>query len=202
MVVIGILGGVASGKSAVAKMFESLGAVRLDADHAGHQVLREPDVREQLIARWGDTILDAAGQIDRSKVASIVFDTRPQGADELRFLETLTHPRIGKMLQHQVEAAAAAGAPAAVLDAAVLLEAGWDRFCDHLVFVEVPREERIRRARQRGWSADDWEARELAQWPLDEKRQRCDTIIDNSGSLEETLDQVKAVWSTWKVDRD
>jgi dephospho-CoA kinase len=202
MVVIGIVGGVASGKSAVARMFESLGAVRLDADHAGHLVLRQPDVRELLVARWGETILDAAGHVDRSRVAIIVFDTRPQGADELQFLESVTHPRIREELQRQLDAAAAAGAPAAVLDAALLLEAGWDELCDHRVFVEVPCTERLRRARQRGWSTAEWEARESAQWPLEEKRRRCDTIIDNSGSLEETLDQVKAVWSTWKVDRD
>jgi dephospho-CoA kinase len=193
---------VASGKSTVAGFFESLGAIRLDADRAGHAALRQPEVQRQLRARWGAAVASASGEIDRAKLAQIVFDTRPEASEELRFLESVTHPYIAEQLQEQLDTAAAAGAPAAILDAAVMLEAGWDRLCHHLVFVDVPEQERLTRAQQRGWSATQWEARESAQWPLDRKRQRCDTIIDNSGSLEETFDQVKAVWSTWKVDRD
>jgi dephospho-CoA kinase len=202
MIVIGVLGGVASGKSTVAGMFQSLGAVRLDADGAGHAALLAPEIREQLAARWGEGVLSGRGQIDRQKVAEIVFGSQPQALEELRYLESVTHPRIAERLEADLREAAAAGALAAVMDAAVMLEAGWDRLCDRLVFVDVPREERLRRAHQRGWTTAQFLAREAAQWPLARKRQRADTIIDNSGSLEETLDQVKAVWSTWKVDRD
>ena len=81
-----------------------------------------------------------------------------------------------------------------MLDAPLLLEAGWDRLCDALVFVEVPRELRLSRALARGWSEEEFAAREVAQESLDLKRSRADAIIDNSGSPEETRRQVERSW--------
>jgi dephospho-CoA kinase len=202
METIGVVGGVASGKSVVTRMFESLGAVRIDADQVGHLVLEEPRVRSALVARWGQRIVGEQGELDRREISRIVFGQDEGAAAELRFLEQITHPRIESRLKAQLAHAEARGAPAAVLDAAVMIKAGWDRLCSRLVFVKVPRAERLRRALQRGWTAEQFVAREAAQTPLERKRQQAETIIDNSGTLEETLDQVKAVWSTWKVDRD
>jgi dephospho-CoA kinase len=199
METIGILGGVASGKSAVARMFEQLGAVRLDADLLGHAVLEEPEVRMALEARWGNGVLDDRGQIDRRTVAQIVFGDRPEAAAELKFLEATTHPRIASLLAAELSRIAAQGVAAAVLDAAVMVKAGWHQFCTRLVFVDVPRAERLRRALQRGWTAAQFAARERAQLPLEQKRQLAQTIIDNSGTLEETLVQVRSVWSSWSV---
>ena len=123
MLTLGLVGGVASGKSVVAGCFHDLGAVVLDADRAGHEVLREPDVIAALRGRWGDSILDSKGQISRSAVAKIVF--APGNADDKRFLEQLTHPRIQMRLQQQLAQAQAVPQPppAIVLDAALLFEA-------------------------------------------------------------------------------
>src|SRR5207247_4671280 len=117
----------------------------------------------------------------------------PVGPRELKFLEQITHPRIGDHLQRQI-ADAASRAPAIVLDAAVMLKGGWDRLCDRVWFVEAPREVRRARAQQRGWSEEQFTAREAAQESLEEKRRRADAVIDNSASPSETARQVSALW--------
>ena len=82
----------------------------------------------------------------------------------------------------------------AVLDAALILEAGWDKLCDYFAFIDVPREVRLARALQRGWTEGDFTAREAAQESLDSKRARADVIIDNSGSPDHTQGQVQRLW--------
>jgi dephospho-CoA kinase len=193
--VIGLVGGVASGKSFVAKQFESRGAVVVDADRAGHEVLRHADVIEAVRQRWGDRVLAADGQVDRRAVAQIVFDPSPASEAELAWLEKLTHPRIGELLRQQIAAIRTQGTAAAiVLDAPVLLKAGWDRFCDHVVFVECPAALRQQRVLARGWSRADLERRERAQESLEIKRSAADLVIDNSGPPEHTAAQIDEVW--------
>lgn len=192
--VIGLLGGVASGKSFVADQLKELGAVVLDADRTGHEVLREPEVKAALRQRWGDKIFGAPGEIDRPAVGRIVFANSPEAARELQFLELITHPRITERLRQQMAEAAAAGAPAIVLDAAVMLKAGWDRLCDAVWFVDAPRAVRIERAAQRGWGEKQFAAREAAQEPLEQKRGVATAVIDNSGPPDQTADQIKALW--------
>jgi dephospho-CoA kinase len=194
MRVIGILGGIASGKSFVAEEFARLGAGVLDADRAGHEVLRLPWVEDAARARWGNRVLDADGQIDRSRLAEIVFADSPQGRRERTFLEQLVHPSIARLLQQQVEEMAAAGTVVAVVDAALLLEAGWDTLCEELIFVEAEKKTRLARAATRGWTEEEFNAREAAQQSLDFKRSRAVAIIDNSGSPEQTQAQVARCW--------
>ena len=196
MKIIGVTGGVASGKSLVACQLESLGALRLDADRAGHEVLREDPVRRALQQRWGPAVVGEDGQIDRGAVARIVFESSPRGARELEFLEQLTHPRIAARLQQQLEQAARDGQTAVVLDAAVMFKAGWHKLCDAIVFVDAERKLRWQRAARRGWSRSQFAARERAQHSLDVKRQQADFRIDNSGTPESTLAQVKQLWNT------
>lgn len=193
MLLIGIVGGVASGKSAVAACFAELGAAVLDADRTGHEVLREPDVMEAIRRRWGERVFDAEGQVNRSEVASIVFATH--GAAEKKFLEQLSHPRIGERLLERVALLRKQGAQAAVLDAALLFEAGWNAICNRIVFVNVPRTLRLDRALHRGWTKADFDSREARQWPVREKQRWADYSIDNSGSLAHTAEQVRAIWT-------
>ncbi len=188
--VLGLLGGVASGKSFVAGLLAQHGAAVLDADRAGHQVLTEQDIKEQLHARWGDRVFTPAGEVDRKAVGEIVFSD--QG--ELEFLEAVTHPRIGCLLQEQIEHHFRQGAPAAVLDAPVMLKAGWDAMCDAIWFVDSPRPTRLKRALARGWTEAQFDAREAAQEPLDEKLRKSDVIIDNAGSSEATAALVARHW--------
>ncbi len=194
MKTIGLIGGVASGKSLVAAEFARLGALVLDADRAGHETLREPAILAAAQTRWGPAILGPDGHIDRKRLAAIVFQRTPASHAELSYLEHLTHPRIGERLQEQLAHAAAAGRTIAVLDAPVLLKAGWDRFCDRIVFVDAPREVRLSRALARGWTESDFDNREAAQESLSFKAQRADDSIDNSGDIEHTRAQVARVW--------
>jgi dephospho-CoA kinase len=192
---IGILGGVASGKSKVAELFARLGAEVLDADAAGHEVLKLDDVKQAIRNRWGESVFNAQGDVDRPAVAKIVFGDTPQAAGELAFLEQITHPRIGQRLRDQISEIALRGdARAAVLDAPVMLKAGWDSFSDFVVFVDAPRDVRRSRARGRGWTDAEFAAREAAQESLEAKRKRADEIIDNSGPLVALQSQVARIW--------
>ncbi len=194
MQVIGILGGVASGKSVVAGFFQELGAGVLDADRAGHEVLEIAAVKDAIGKRWGDVVFGPEGSIDRAELAKIVFQPPPKGARDLAFLEQITHPRIGESLQQQSVEFAEQGVPAIVLDAPVMLKAAMDQMCNAIVFVDAPPEVRSQRAQQRGWTKEEFAAREKAQQSLDIKRERADCVIDNSGSLESTKSQVIQFW--------
>lgn len=196
MQTIGILGGVASGKSRVTEEFARLGAGVLDADRAGHEALRMPHVRQAIRERWGSAVFGPDGQVDRPKLAAIVFARTPEGRENRGYLEKITHPEIRRLLVSGVRQLEESGAKAAVLDAPLLLEAGWDSLCDRLAFVDAPRDLRLARARTRGWSEEEFTAREAAQESLEIKRQRADVIIDNSGSLEETRAQVERLWGS------
>ncbi len=202
MVVIGITGGIASGKSLVAEQLAQLGAVVLDADRVGHDVLREPAVRAALCARWGSGILGRDGEIRRRVVAEKVFAPPPDGPRELAFLEQWTHPRIAERIGKQLQELRQRGdLPAVVLDAPVLYKAGWDALCDVIVFVEAAAAVRAARARQRGWSESQWRAREAAQPALDAQRARADFVLDNSGSRGQLVAQVEEFWQSLPADR-
>jgi dephospho-CoA kinase len=198
MLVIGIVGGVASGKSAVADHFRSLGAEVIDADRVGHEVLGESAVIEAARGRWGETILGDDGQIDRTALAQIVFAPAPEGPKQLAYLEQLTHPRIAERVRHEIATARATGrVPAVVLDAAVLLKAGWHRFCDKILFVDTPPEIRRQRARQRGWTDEAWKTREARQPPLSAQRAIADFVIDNRGCRGQIQAQVQRIWASF-----
>ena len=194
MIVIGVAGGIGSGKSLVSQALGSLGAVVLDADRMGHEVLREPEVKDAIRRRWGECVFDPQGEVDRRAVARRVF-AQPGGPRELAYLERLTHPRIAERLRQSLGRLAGEGSHAVVvLDAALLIEAGWDALCDKILFVDAPRALRLARAQGRGWTKADFEAREAAQASLDQKQARADIVIDNSRTPEDTIKQVEAVW--------
>ncbi len=194
-IVVGLLGGVASGKSAVARRLSELGAEIIDGDRLGHEVLADPDVVRQLCYRWGEEILDRDGKIRREAVARRVFAA--DGAKELRFLEALTHPRIGRRIGEEIERIARqGGCDIVVLDAAVMLKAGWDRFCDELIYVDAAVETRRQRAIQRGWTSDQFEMREASQISSEEKRRRSNIVIDNNGILDQTYEQALEAWKS------
>lgn len=197
MIVIGLIGGVASGKSFAADCFEQLGAVRLDGDVAGHRVLEEPEVMDQARQRWGEAIFDVQGRIDRSRLARIVFGPSPEAVEELAFLESLSHPRIGNFLRNQLDQLRAQGkVQVAVVDAAMLLKAGWDDFCDKIVFVDCPEPLRRQRALARGWDEQQLSRREQSQQTLEQKRSRADYVIENSGTLEGFRQQIMHFWDS------
>ena len=199
MKVIGILGGVASGKSVVADQFRRLGAEVLYADLVGYEVLRDVEVITALRERWGGDVIDEDGQINRAVVAKIVFAPPPEGTKQLAFLEQITHPRIGKRLTQRIEDLSRRGIEVAVLDAPVMMKAGWDQLCDQIVFVETKQSVREQRARIRGWTDDAFAAREEAQESLEKKRNLSDCVINNSGSLDETFQQSQEFFNSITV---
>jgi dephospho-CoA kinase len=193
MYVLGVVGGVASGKSAVADAFAQRGAVILDADQVGHEILREPEVIAAFRQRWGDEVIGPDGQIVRREVARRVFGDGDAAAREREFLNSISHPRIRQRLHNRVEAQRALGTQLVVIDAALLFETGWDKLCDGVVFVDAPQEVRRQRALSRGWTAEQFAAREASQWPIKQKKSRANWVIDNSGPLPDLPGQVDRV---------
>ena len=185
--VVGLLGGIGSGKSAVAGLFKEMGARVVDAYAIAHRVLREPAVRSKLVSWWGPQVAPR-GRVNRSEVARRTFGSKEQ----TRKLNALVHPRIGEALKREIERARRRGG-VLVLEAALLLETGTSRWCDVLIYVDAPARLRKERAVARGWSAADWKRREKAQWPLDRKKSRADRVIDNSGGLAATRKQVESI---------
>ncbi len=194
---IGILGGIASGKTLIARQLERHGAAVISADALAHEVLKYDEVKRAARARWGDGVFSPEGEIDRAALARIVFATTPEAAVERKYLEQLTHPEVGRLaLARVAQLVAEQSATAVVLDVPLMLEAGWDKFCDKLVFVDAPRAQRLDRARARGWTEEEFDRREAAQQSLETKRASADVVIDNSGSPAAAQTQVDRFWQT------
>lgn len=196
MIVFGLTGGIASGKSFVAGLLAERGAIVLDADQHAHAMLKEPGVRSTLVDRWGETILDESGAVRHSEVAKRVFGDDDAAVAQRRFLEGLIHPRVRQRLEADLDRAEQGGAPAAVLDIPLLIEAGWVERCDAVLFVDTPQAVRARRAAERGWSAADLATREAAQTPLVEKRDRANLVVpgDDESAAREA---VAVAWNQW-----
>jgi dephospho-CoA kinase len=168
--------------------------VVLDADRAGHEVLRQAHVKDAARERWGDNIFSPDGEIERKRLAAIVFARTDKGRRELEFLEKLTHPEIGRRLQTELNDLKRQGVQVAVLDAPVMLKAGWERFCDQIWFIDAPYETRLQRAKARGWTEEEFRARELAQEPVERKRELADLVLDNSGDVGYTHQQIERLF--------
>jgi dephospho-CoA kinase len=176
--VIGLAGGIGSGKSEVARLLSDLGAVVSDSDAEARQALQRVDVRSKLVEMWGREILDDEGQVDRAMVAGIVFSL----PDARQKLEQIVHPIVHRARLRQLVRARRERAPALVIDAPLLFEAGVDEECDLVVFVDAPLEARLARVREsRGWDEGELQRREAAQMDLREKRRRADEVIVNDG---------------------
>ncbi len=196
MQVIGIVGGIASGKSTVAAELAALGAVVLDADRAAHQAISRPEVKRALVERWGESILDDSGEADRRAIAERVFFSSDTNSQELQFLEYLLHPLVRRQFESELAELTKQGSAAAVIDAPLLLEAGWEDLCDFLIFVESSDQNRAERIGPRNWSHSEISRREAAQMPIDEKRRRATHVIRNLGSREDLQAAVRAFWDS------
>ncbi len=179
--VIGLIGGIASGKSSVARLLAEQGAVILDADAEARAALDEPDVVEALVARHGASIRSGDGRtLDRAAVARATFGH----PEHLSHLEGLVHPRVRERLAGALADRLRRGdVPAVVLDVPLLLESSpLAAECDLLLFVESPPSERRKRAMaRRGWTSEEVARREAHQIAPEEKRRRADVVLANDG---------------------
>lgn len=192
--VIGLAGGIGAGKSSVARVLESLGAAVIDSDRLGHEALREPAVVETVCRWWGDGICHADGSIDRRAIGEIVF----QEPQQLRRLERLLYPRIGRRRADLIDFyEACPEVQAIVIDAPKLYEAGVDKVCDAVIFVDTVQRLRVQRvAVARGWTEAELLRRQNLQNPLDIKKANADYILENNSSIDRLRVEVEEVLSS------
>lgn len=189
MVVVGLTGGIASGKSFVAQCLEELGAHRIDADQVAHEVLQDKKVISKIVDQWGEKILCVNGQIDRKQLAEVVFG----GVDDknLDKLESIVHPEVRNRFRLEMESLQdSAEVDFLVLDIPLLFEGKYDQHCNYVIFVDASLSVRQQRAQLRGWADDELARRESRQLPIEEKKLQSDLVIDNSGSKESTARQL------------
>jgi len=191
MRIIGLTGGIGSGKSTVSGMLRALGAIVVDADEAARAVVApgQPALAE-IRAEFGEAVIGPGGDLDRKALAQRVFDDEPARLK----LNAITHPRVREWMGARMSEAETSGAAIVFMDTPLLYETGLDAGVAETVVVWVPMEQQVQRAVARGMDEEDVRARIRAQMPLDEKRARADHVVDNSGSLEATRQQVEALW--------
>lgn len=192
--IIGILGGVGCGKSTVAGAFAELGGAVIDADRLAHGVLQQPEVISAVRQHFGDTVMAPDGAVDRAALGRQVFDD-PQG---LAFLNTLIHPQV--LLKCEQLLADYENDPAVaaiVLDMPLLVEVGWDKTCDFLIFIDCDAPKRIERASKNGKiDPTQLKKREKCQISLDKKRQIAHYIIYNNSDISDVRGQVARIFSS------
>ncbi len=181
---VGVAGGIGAGKSAVARAFARRGCVLSDSDAGAKAALKLAEVKQTLRAWWGDGVFDSAGEVDRASVARVIF----ADASQRTRLEGLIHPILHRQRAELIAQAKRNGARGVVIDAPLLFEAGLEKECDAVVFVDTPREVRLRRvSATRGWNEEELSRREAAQMPVDEKRRRCAFVIANGEGVSEVM---------------
>jgi dephospho-CoA kinase len=193
MVVIGVTGGVGTGKSTVAKMFRDLGAVVLDADELAHEAM-EPKrlVWRRIIEQFGEGILNDDQTINRAALAKVVF----ADPDARRRLEAIVHPQVLRRIKQQLhQLKRRRGLRAVVLDVPLLIEVGAQRLVDRVVVVTAPADvQRRRLQRKYDWTEEEIARRIGSQWDVSAKAALADDIVDNADGLEHTRKQVRRLW--------
>jgi dephospho-CoA kinase len=185
--VIGFIGGVGSGKSFLTGLLQKQHRIAVvDGDRIGHQVLGDAGVRERIRNRFGDAVFQPDGQVNRKALAKLVFGDGASERQARAELEQIVHPIITQQIQEQItQAQQRPELEAVILDAALLLEAGWRRYCTAVIFVDTPFALRLSRVHPaRDWTETELRSREASQLSLESKRREADYVVDNSHSPE------------------
>ena len=193
MRVIGLTGGIASGKSLVSQQLAQLGAMIIDADKVGHETYRQgTDTYRAVIEAFGRDVVGSDGEIDRKALGRKVFSD----PEARRRLEEIVWPAIRRLVAERLAALKAQGTPVVALEAAVLIEAGWTDLVDEVWLVEAsPETVRQRLAERNGMTAEQAEARLRAQLTNEQRRPRAQVVIENNGSLDDLHRAVNEAWS-------
>lgn len=192
MIIIGLTGGIASGKSTVSKKLARLGAAIIDADCIAREIVEPGQTAwAQIVAYFGKDILLQDGTIDRKKLGRHIFSD----AEKRHKLEEITHPEIRTRIRRELAVAREAGRAVAVLDIPLLIEAGWMDMVQQLWLVYIERDIQLERLMRRdNLTAQEAEQRLAAQMSLEDKRKFADVIIDNGGPPEDTEAQIMKAW--------
>jgi len=191
--IIGILGGISSGKSTVAAEFAKLGCKVIDADKIAKNLLDKEDIKGRIVDLFGGSVIDPAGKIDSRKLADIVFaDT-----EKLSLLNEIIHPLVLSRAEQLIEKYNRQNqVKAIVLDMPLLVEVGWDKRCDKLIFVNCERQNRVNRAKKLGvFEENQLKIRENFQISLDKKVAIADNFIDNNSCFSALVKQVTGIFS-------
>ncbi len=190
---IGLIGAIGAGKSTAARCFAHRGGFVIDCDALGHRALDADTVRQAIVTRWGQGVLNDEGRVNRSALGKIVFGK----SQEREALERIVFPVIGELAQAEI-ANAHSESRFVVLDAATLLEAGWANRCDRIVYIDAPRGQRIARlATRSGWDEAELQRRESAQLPPEVKQARAHATIVNDAGVPELQDRVDQLLKEW-----
>ena len=189
MIVIGLTGGIGTGKSEVARILEEIGAYIIDADKLGHSAyLPHSEIWEEVVKEFGDGVLLPDEEIDRKKLGSIVFNDPVQ----LAKLNEIMHPRMGKMVENLIEGA---DAEVVVVEAALLLEAGWDALVDEVWCTGASEDIVVDRLEARnGLNKEEAQKRIKAQMSVDERKSRSQVMIENNGDLAQLTAVIEQIW--------
>jgi dephospho-CoA kinase len=195
--VIGLTGGIASGKSTVSNMLKEMAIPVIDADvEARLAVEKGEPAYKKIIAEFGDDILLPSGEIDRVKLGSIIF----HNAEKRQLLNGIVHPEVRKRMNNQVEAARTRGEQVIVLDIPLLFESNLTHMVEKTILVYVDRDIQLKRLMERNaLSLEDAEARIKSQMPLSDKVPLADVVINNNGDIEDTKKQVIEVLNGWGI---
>jgi dephospho-CoA kinase len=201
MKVIGLTGGIGSGKSTVALFLAELGAVIIDADKVGHDAFRSgTDLWREVTAAFGEQVLTKGGEINRQRLGEMVF----ADPERLAQLNEIMHPRMSEMVKAQLEDYRRQGIALAVLEATLLIEAGgeWTKLVDEIWVTMASESTVLKRLMERsGLSEADALARIRSQMPPAEKVRHADVVINTEYSLDETKAKVKELWRERQIDR-
>ena len=194
MLVIGLTGGIGTGKSEVASLLQSFGAEVINADQVGHEAYTpNSESWREVVNTFGEEILQPDGQIDRGRLGAIVF-SNPQQLDKLN---AIMHPRMARMVGDKIEVLRDKGVSAVVVEAAVLFEASWDSLVDEVWTTDSPVELVIERLQARnGMSEEEVRRRINSQMDRVERIERSDLVVDNSGDVAGLGETVKALWDS------
>ena len=194
MIVIGLTGGIGTGKSEAARILQDLGAVVINADQVGHSAYTpHSEIWSEVVQAFGRDILDTNDEIDRRKLGAIVFSDSAQ----LERLNRIMHPRMARMVQEQIDGLRENGAPVVVVEAAVLFEAGWGSLVDEVWSTAAPEETVVARLVARnGLPEDEARKRINAQMSAAERAARSQAVVDNSEDITHLQEAVQALWET------
>lgn len=194
MIVIGLTGGIGTGKSEVARILAMLGAVVIDADQLGHQAYTpHTEIWDEVVKVFGEGILQSSGEIDRKQLGAIVF----ADPEQLARLNGIMHPRMARMVSQQIEKLREEGATAVVVEAAVLFEAGWDSLVDEVWTTESPLDNVVDRLMARnGLDRAEVVKRIKSQMSSEERSSRSQVVVDNSKDVDTLVNTVRSLWDT------